>query len=410
MTRGSSPENQPKISDDNSNDRRESESSSDSRANGIDLLTLTGNDRVPTKNEPVELAAAGSIAELLPPKNPVPTKPPSPEKMAEDRAWLEFPGNIDDKGAKDPYEKPRELARRDNLGEPLFLEEDAELQSWRQFPGLDPGSSAVRLLMAQEIVVPNSLSNEEQLLLNSWEDFPNPDKRLDRARNLYCLNSKPGDHLKPEEKAELCAWKSFYNPDPQYDRPRELIQKVSQKDGTLTDEEKAELASWLDFPGADDYSATLRALAHKDYSDPENGLKPTEIAKLEAGKIFGNSDRRLNFARKLVEQHIASNYNVEGVKPITKAQFTQLKAWVVLRDPDKSFDEARELIRLEASGIKLFDEQSEIVETAKDRYSNPPEPHYKEPNKDFYKNYDQHKPDLPKRDSRRDVNWKILLE
>ncbi|MBY0357272.1 MAG: hypothetical protein K2W82_04655 [Candidatus Obscuribacterales bacterium] len=420
MTRDNSSDNQTKIVDENKDSMDQPESNSDSGISGLNLLSLVEKGNSAPRRESIELAAAGDISALLPPgrtessqptsrqekiappaEDPVIRKSQSIEEFAAEKSWQEFPGNKID--GEDPYAEPRELAYRHHSGARLSFEETAQLESWWQFPGLDKGSADARALMQLDILTFDTLTEEEKGRLYSWQEFPNPDKSLDRARELAFKNNDRS--LKKSEKAELCAWNSFYNPDPKYDRPRELVRKATENGEGLTVAQKAELASWLDFPGLDKQSTSMRELARKEYFNPDNGLEPSEIAKLEAGKMFTNPDKRLDSVRKLVEQQIASNYKIDGAKPLTNEQLAELKVWYSLPDPNKYYDEARQLMKAEITGTEPTEEQVAVIAKAQDVYKNPPEPVYKEPNKNFYQRYEQFKPDLNKEDPRRRIRW-----
>ncbi|MBY0357893.1 MAG: hypothetical protein K2W82_07815 [Candidatus Obscuribacterales bacterium] len=371
-------ENQTKLSEnDNSKD------DTNSKPDGFDLVSLIKDDATKSPAENVDLAAAGSGIEfsgLLGEKN----KSAKPSyTTAYNNALLEFPGNPEQKdGEEDPHAYPRELARRDNMGQELNERETTDLEVWRTLPGLDDGSTRARNILYAEMAASEKtpLTHEQTALLNSRLAFPNPDKRLDLARELSYLNQldqliplaqppAPGaPRLDINSLAELKGWESFSNPDPEFDRARTLIQKKfleSENESKLTPEEKAELASWIDIPNSGAKFDNLRKLYQQDFlyrDDPEKALKTADIAQLEAWKNFSNPDSRLNQARALAEEYILANY--QG-KELSSEKMTQLEAWATFPGLDKTSSAMREfMINARARGGELLPEEQALIEDA----------------------------------------------
>ncbi|MBY0357894.1 MAG: hypothetical protein K2W82_07820 [Candidatus Obscuribacterales bacterium] len=303
----------------------------------FDFINLLSSDKQKSERGPLQVAAVDApVLDLI--------SANEAQESAWQKALKEFPGQAGVNDDQDPHAYPRELAQRETLGtQPLSNQERNELETWRQFPGLDDGSDTARNLRFKELFdQTGNLTLPEAAFLRSWEEFPNPDPRLDNARTLRAKQGREEEELTAQEKNELEAWRSFSNPDPQYDRPRELTAKSARKD-LLTKEESAELSGWMEFPGLDQNSASLRKLVEKEYlhGEKEGGLNPSQVAKLEAWRAFDNPDSSLNHARQLAQIHILANYG-EGPE-LSETAKAELTAWQSFSNPDQKFNEAREL-------------------------------------------------------------------
>lgn len=326
----------------------------------LDFINLlSGQEK--THQEPLEVAASGSLDLSF----VIPPKAAAVEKSPWQKALAEFPQS-DKSDDEDPHQYPRDLVQKEIINNPPLSEnEEKDLKAWRQFPGLDEGSTGARNLKLKELFVPAQMTLDEATTLRSWEEFPNPDKGLDFARSLRVLEGQ--EILDAEGQSKLEAWRSFSNPDPRYDRARELVQKQADnsRDKPLSQNERAELASWIEFPELHNRSSSLRELAAKQYlygEDPEKGLKPPEVAKLIAWSEFPDRDPHFDRIRNLAQIHILSNYG-EG-PPLSSTNKAELSAWATFSNPDQKFDKARELLVRDELKLPLSDKDHDQINQA----------------------------------------------